>query len=276
MSEASYLDTVSVEHVDSIAVLRLNRPHRNNAWNGKMHMAYRQRLLDADQDDSVRAIVVTGEGRAFCVGGDSKALEGHVKKGGYDPGTTQEIANPGFGTSPNFDAPFAYQMGLSKPIIAALNGPAAGIGLALAAFADLRFATPGAKFTTAHGKLNLPAEYGLSWVLPRIMGLGRANDILLTSRVFYSDEAYQLGFVNSLFAKEDLLEQTLNYVRQMIAAVSPNSLRQTRWQTYEDQHLSAAESVRRSEELLNEMMKEPDYNEGVQAFVKKRVPLWKG
>ena len=241
-----------------------------------MHMAYRARLLDADNDDSVRAIVVTGEGGAFCVGGDSKALEGHAEKGGYDPGTTEEISNPGYGTSPNFDAPFAYQMGLSKPIVAALNGPVAGIGLALAAFADLRFAVPGVKFTTAHGKLNLPAEYGLSWILPRLMGLGRANDILLTSRVFYSDEAFQLGFVNSLFAKDQLLNETLNYVRRMIETVSPNSLRQTRWQTYEDQHLSAAESVKRSEELLDAMMKEADYSEGVQAFVGKRPPRWQG
>jgi len=276
MASANYLDTVTVTHIDQIAVLTLNRPHRNNAWNGKMHMAYRQRLLDADRDNSVRAIVVTGEGRAFCVGGDSKALESHAKKGEYDSGTTAEMVNPGFGVSRNFDAPFAYQMGLSKPIIAALNGPVAGIGLALAAFADLRFAVPGAKFTTAHGKLNLPAEYGLSWVLPRLMGLGRANDLLLTSRVFLSDEAYQLGFVNSLFAREDLLEETLNYTRQMIAAVSPNSLRQTRWQTYEDQHLSAAEAVERSEMLLNTMMGEADYTEGVKAFTQKRKPKWTG
>ncbi len=268
--------TVTVEYIDQIAILRLNRPHRHNAWNGKMHMAYRQALLEADENQDVRAIVVTGTGRAFCVGGDSKALQGHVKKGGYDSGTTTEIANPGYGQSPNFDAPFAYQMGLSKPIIAALNGPAAGIGLALAAFADLRFAVPGAKFTTAHGKLNLPAEYGLSWVLPRLMGLGRANDILLTSRVFLSDEAYQLGFVNGLFPAEDLLDEVLDYTRKMIATVSPNSLRQTRWQTYEDQHVSAAAAVERSETLLNEMMREPDYAEGVQAFVQKRKPVWKG
>ena len=124
-------------------------------------------------------------------------------------GISADIAKPGFGTDANFDASFAYHFGLNKPVIAAMNGPAAGVGLALACFADLRFAVPGVKFTTAHGKLNLPAEYGLSWMLPKIVGLGRANDLLLTSRVFTSDEALQLGFVNQIFAPADLVEQTL-------------------------------------------------------------------
>ena len=95
-----------------------------------MHMAYRALLLEADANDAVRAIVVTGSGSAFCVGGDAKALQGHVEKGGYDAGTSEDIAMPGYGANANFDAPFAYQMGLSKPLVAALNGAAAGIGLA--------------------------------------------------------------------------------------------------------------------------------------------------
>ncbi len=181
---------------------------------------------------------------------------------------------PGFGTAPEFDAAFAYHFGLSKPLVAAMNGPAAGIGLALACFADLRFAVPGAKFTTAHGKLNLPAEYGLSWMLPRIMGLGRANDILLTSRVFLSDEAYELGFVNQLCEPDELMDKTYAYVNQMVATVSPNSLRQTRWQIYRDLHRDVAASVEDSEALLNQMMAEPDYKEGVRAFIEKRPPEW--
>ena len=130
------------------------------------------------------------------------------------------------------------------------------------------------KFTTAHGKLNLPAEYGLSWMLPRIMGLGRANDILLTSRVFLSDEAYELGFVNALFAPHELLPKTYEYVQSMIRTVSPNSLRQTRWQIYRDLHRDVASSVLESEELLNRMMGEADYKEGIRAFMEKRTPDW--
>lgn len=237
-------------------------------------MEYRYLLAQANADRAVQAIVVSGRGRGFCVGGDSQALEGHSQRGAYDPGTGEDIAKPGYGTAQEFDAAFAYHFGLDKPIIAAINGPAAGVGLALACFADIRFAVPGVKFTTAHGKLNLPAEYGLSWMLPRIMGLGRANDILLTSRVFLSDEALQLGFVNALYDPEELLPKTYDYVRSMIATVSPNSLRQTRWQIYRDLHRDVASSVEESETLLNEMMREADYKEGVRAFVEKRSPDW--
>ncbi len=257
-----------------IATIWLNRPHRMNAWTGRLHTEYRYLLAQADEDKNVQAIVVSGRGKGFCVGGDSEALQGHSKRGGYDAGTAADIANPGYGVAPEFDAAFAYHFGLSKPIVAAINGPAAGVGLALPCFADVRFAVPGVKFTTAHGKLNLPAEYGLSWMLPRIMGLGRANDILLTSRVFTSDEAYTLGFANALFSPETLMAQTYAYVRNMIETVSPNSLRQTRWQIYRDLHRDVAAAVNESEVLLNQMMTEPDYKEGVQAFIEKRKPRW--
>ena len=163
---------------DGIATVWLDRPHRLNAWTGRMHAEYRWCLAQAEQNPNVRVIVVTGRGRGFCVGGDTEALAGHAQKGGYDPGTPSSMAMPGFGKAPEFDASFAYHFGLSKPVLAAINGPAAGVGLALACFADLRFAAAGAKFTTAHGRLNLPAEYGLSWLLPRMVGLtGPEKDI---------------------------------------------------------------------------------------------------
>ena len=259
---------------DGIATIWLNRPHRMNAWTGRLHTEYRHLLALADDDDTVRAIVVSGRGKGFCVGGDAQALQGHSERGGYDPGTADDIATPGFGVADEFDAAFAYHFGLQKPCIAAINGPAAGVGLALPCFADIRFAVPGVKFTTAHGKLNLPAEYGLSWMLPRIVGLGRANDLLLTSRVFTSDEAYELGFVNALYAPDELMDKTYEYVRNLITTVSPNSLRQTRWQIYRDLNRDAASSVRESEALINSMMAEEDYKEGVRAFVEKRKPDW--
>lgn len=268
------LKATELELDNGIATIWLSRPERMNAWTGRMHAEYRWCLAQADVDDAIGAIVVTGRGRGFCVGGDSQALVGHAKKGSYDPGTPQTMAAPGFGTDERFDASFAYHYGLRKPVVAAMNGPAAGVGLALACFADLRFAASGVKFTTAHGKLNLPAEYGLSWLLPRMLGLTRANELLLSSRAFTSDEAVELGLVNAVLPVAELLPHTYDYVRKLMATVSPNSLRQTRWQIYRDLHRDVASSVNESEALIKQMMKEEDYAEGVAAFMEKRGPQW--
>lgn len=259
---------------EAIATITLNRPQRMNAWTGRMHTEYRSALLLAENDPAVRIIVVTGAGRGFCVGADTRALEGHVQKGGYDPGTPDDLAQPGFGVRTEFDASFAYHFGLTKPVIAAINGPAAGVGLVLACFADIRFAVKGVKLTTAHGKLNLPAEFGLSWLLPRLIGLTRANDILLTSRVVMTEEALEIGLINRLCNADELMQVTYEYAREMAANVSPGSLRETKRQIYTDLHRDAASAVEESEALVRSMMQEPDFQEGVAALTEKRTPHW--
>jgi len=259
---------------DEIATIMLNRPQRMNTWTGRMETEYRWLLAKADRDPHVRAIVVTGAGRAFCAGADSRALEGHIVKGRYDSGTTDEIAKPGYGVRPEFDANFAYHFGLTKPVIAAINGPAAGAGLIIACFADLRFAAAGAKLTTSHGKLNLPAEYGLSWILPRLIGLTRANDMLLTSRVVLAEEALTMGLVNTVLPPDELMPYTYNYVRKMITTVSPGSLRETKRQIYSDLHRDVHSAVADATALLERMATEPDFAEGVSAFLEKRLPRW--
>jgi len=259
---------------DEIATITLNRPHRMNAWIGRTHTEYRWGLAEAERDPAVRAVVVTGAGRAFCVGADSRALEGHVAKGRYDSGTTEDMANPGYGTRPEFDTDFAYHFGLTKPVIAAINGPAAGIGLVLACYADLRFAAAGTKLTAAHGKLNLPAEYGLSWLLPRMIGLTRANDLLLTSRVVLAEEALTMGLVNAVVPPEELLPYTYDYARKLITTVSPGSLRESKRQIYSDLHRDVRSAIADSVALVERLVAEPDFAEGVSAFVEKRLPRW--
>ena len=261
---------------DRIATIVLSRPKRRNAWTGRMHTEYRWCLQQADQDAAVRVIIVTGdpEGNAFCAGADLEALEGHAEKGRYDAGITNEIARPGYGVDANFDATFAYHFGLTKPIIAAINGAAAGVGLVLAAYADLRFASPGAKFTTAHGRYNFPAEFGLSWILPRIVGLTHANDVLLSSRIFTSEEALAMGFLNKVVAAEELMAHVTAYARTLATTVAPGSARETKLQIYRDLHRDAASAVTDAERLLETMIRHPDYAEGVKAWLQKRGANW--
>lgn len=263
---------------EGIATVTLARPKRRNAWTGRMHTEYRWILEQADNDPAVRVIVVTGdpEGQAFCAGADLGALEGHSEKGRYDPGTAEDIAMPGYGVDPGFDATFAYHFGIGKPVIAAVNGAAAGVGLVLAAFADLRFAAAGAKFTAAHGRFNFPAEFGLSWVLPRIVGLTHANDILLSSRVFTAEEAMGMGFLNRLLPADELMDAVYAYARAMADGVAPGSARETKRQIYRDLTRDAATAVMEAESLLETMIKEPDYKEGVKAWTEKRKARWTG
>lgn len=270
------LKTTRYTVTDGIALVTLARPKRRNAWTGRMHTEYRWILREADADPLVRVIVITGdpEGNAFCAGADLQALEGHSAKGGYDAGTPEDIATPGYGIDPAFDAAFAYHFGVGKPIIAAINGAAAGVGLVLAAFADLRFCVPGAKFTAAHGRFNFPAEFGLSWILPRIVGLTHANDILLSSRVFTAEEAQAMGFLNRIVPQELLMDEVMSYARQIVLTVAPGSARESKRQIYRDLHRDAATAVRAAEALLNAMSREPDYREGVKAWTDKRAANW--
>jgi len=259
-------------------VITLARPKRRNAWTGRMHTEYRWCLAQADQDPGVRVIVVTGDpdGQAFCAGADLGALEGHAEKGRYDSGVDDTIATPGYGVDADFDASFAYHFGLAKPVIAAINGAAAGVGLVLAAFADLRFAAAGAKFTTAHGRFNFPAEFGLSWVLPRIIGLTHANDVLLSSRVFTAEEALGMGFLNKVVPADELMGAVMAYATNLADQVAPGSARETKRQIYRDLHRGAAEAVVEAERLLEDMIKHPDYGEGVKAWMEKRRAEWRG
>ncbi len=263
---------VRYEVADRVATVTLDRPHRLNAWTGRMHTEYRRHIARAEADPGVRAIVVTGAGRGFCAGADTDALEQHAEAGRYDDGVREPLAEPGYGVRPEFDHAFAFHYGLSTPVIAAINGPAAGVGLVLACYCDLRFAAAGAKLTTSAPRLGLPAEYGLSWVLPRLVGMGHAADLLLSSRVVLAEEAASMGLVNRVLPPDELMAATYAYARALATEVSPASVRAAKHQLYADQHDDLGTSVERSERLLDEMMGLPDYAEGVRAWIAKRPP----
>ena len=264
---------------DGVAVLTLSRPTRHNAWTGRMHTELRHLLHTAEDDPAIRVVVITGdpEGRAFCPGADSRALEGHADRGGYDAGTPDDLATPGFGVRPEFDADFAFFLGLETATIAAVNGAAAGAGLVLACWCDLRFAAAGAKLTTAHGRLNLPVEYGLSWLLPRIIGHGHAADLLLSSRVISAEEGERLGLVNAVHPAEAVLDAAVDYARALVRDVSPHALRASKRQLAVDTVRNhPAESVRDAQARLDTMMTEADYRAAVAAFTDRRAPDWGG
>ena len=273
------LKTTCWDLVNGVGTITLSRPHRHNSWTGRMHTELRHLLQTAEDDPSIRVVVITGDpdGKTFCPGADSKALETHVSRGGYDAGTPDDIANPGYGIDPTFDADFAYFLGFETITIAAVNGAAAGVGLVIACWCDIRIVAEDAKLTTAHGKLNFPAEYGLSWLLPRLIGLSRATDLLLTSRSILGGEAADMGFANRSVARSDVLASAHNYARTLVDTISPHSLRATKRQlAFDMTHNDPSRSIRDAQARIDQMSCEPDYREGTAALIEKRAPGWTG
>jgi enoyl-CoA hydratase/carnithine racemase len=166
----------------------------------------------------------------------------------------------------------AWQLGLSKPMIAAVNGACAGIAVALAAFCDLRFAVEGAKITTAAPRLGLPAEYGLSWILPRLVGMTHTADILLTGRILLAEEMQDMGFFNKVLPREQFDKHVSDYAH-LIAAASPAAVTTAKRQMWDDaRHGDTRAAVEHSKALIGQLMNEPDYAEGVAALMEKRPP----
>jgi enoyl-CoA hydratase/carnithine racemase len=268
------MSAVQYEVHGHVATVWLHRPHRHNAWTGRMHADYRTALAALDADPAVRVVVVTGTPPAFCVGGDSEALQGHADRGGYDPGLAADAARPGYGVRAEFDADFAFQFALRFPIIAAVNGAAAGVGLALALFCDLRFGAANAKLTTAAPKLGLPAEYGMSWILPRLVGATWAADLLLSGRVITPGGTEGWGLWNGVEPDgETTLTRALEYAEHLATGVGPTALATTKRQLYSDLlHHSPADAIHEAQRVLAVAMGTEEYREGVAALRDQRAP----
>lgn len=266
------LRTISYEVDDRVATVMLDRPERANAWTGRMHLEYRWAMTEAERDPHVRVVLVTGSGRTFCVGADSRALDGHAERGAYDDGL-RGAEPPMPPVEARFAADFAFQLGMSTPVVAAVNGAAAGVGLAVACFADIRFAASGAKLTTAAPKLGFPAEYGLSWILPRLVGAGRAADWLISGRVFTTDEAGAAGLFSEVVEAGALGPLVAERTRSLAHHVSPASMAVTKRQLWTELiGTDPATSVRTSMDLLRDMAGGPDFVEGARALRERRPP----
>lgn len=261
MSESTSPEAVLSERRDpGIALITLNRPERLNAWNGDLAAQYFGHLDAAAADPAVKVIVVTGAGRGFCAGADMDALQAI---GGGGAGGADNAA----GGRPQY-----HTTTVPKPVIAAVNGACAGIGMVQALMCDIRFAAAGAKFTTAFSRRGLIAEYGMSWILPRLVGPAKAMDLLFSGRVFLAEEAAEMGLVNEVVAPEHLLDRTLEYAAELATYASPTSMAVMKQQVYADQHRTLLEASAGSIELMKASLRRPDFKEGVASFLQKRNP----
>ncbi len=254
-------DTVLREVRDGVCVLTLNRPERMNAWTHEMEARYFDLLSEADADADTRVVVVTGAGRGFCPGFDMEALA--ALSAGEGGNGAEPEATP---------RPQTFPLTIRKPIVAAINGACAGIGLVQALMCDIRFAAAGVKFTTAFARRGLVAEHGSSWLLPRLIGPAHALDLLLSGRVFLSEEAERLGVVNRVLPGEELLDHTLAYARDLAQSCSPASMAAMKAQVYGDLQRGLDESLEDANRLMLESFGRPDFAEGVQSFVERREP----
>lgn len=242
-----------------IALLTLNRPDRLNAWNGALAARYFELLDRAAADPEVRVIVVTGAGKGYCAGADMDTLQG--------------IGNSSGGARAAAGEREVYETTLvPKPIIAAINGACAGIGMVQALMCDIRFAAAGAKFTTAFSRRGLIAEYGMSWILPRLVGMARSMDVLFSGRVFLAEEAAEMGMVNAVVPAEQLLEHTLAYASDMAVNACPTSIKVMKQQVLADQQRTLAEASLGAVDLMKASLRRPDFREVVASFLEKRPP----
>lgn len=257
----------------AVATVTLNRPERMNAWTGTMETEVRQALLTAQADAGVRVIVLTGAGRAFCAGADMEGLQGISQSGSTRSSPMQPFD---MNRRPDWQTRYGYFPSINKPIIAKINGACAGLGLVMALYCDLRFASESAVFSTAFARRGLIAEHGISWTLPRIVGHANAMDLLISARKVRADEALSMGLVNKTHAPEQLGEAVAAYARELADWVSPRSMAAIKQQMYEVPFQTLAEAMITANEAMATSLVSNDFKEGVAHYVEKRAPKFTG
>ena len=265
---------------DRIATITLNRPDKLNAWTAIMEREVRAAMEEAERDDNVRVIILTGAGRGFCAGADMSLLSSVVASGVDERVRKQASSSAASGTIDGIRADFrkkySYFPAIGKPIIAAINGPVVGLGLVIALYCDLRFASDAAKFSTAFARRGLIAEYGLAWILPRLVGPANALDLLFSARMVDSTEALRMGLVNQVFPQDTFLAKVNEYARDVAANSSPRSTRIMKRQVWDGMFQSLEEAFDIAEREMLASLQCEDFKEGVAHFLEKRAATFTG
>lgn len=262
---------------DQVATITLNRPDKLNAWTRTMGTELRTALEAAAGDDSVRAIVITGAGRGFCAGADMGLLSANASGEAprQPPPILPAAAQGGDAMEANYEASFGYLQRLGKPVIAAINGPIAGIGLCFALYCDIRLMAEGAKLTTAFARRGLIAEHGISWWLSRLVGPMNALDLLLSARTVTAADAAAMGLVKLLPA-QGFADAAQAYAAELAGFSSPRSMGIIKRQVFEAQFQSLGEAAGIADAEMFKSFSSEDFKEGVAHFVQKRAPAFTG
>jgi len=272
-----------------VATITLNRPDKLNAWTALMESEVRSHMENAEQDDEVRVIVLTGAGRGFCAGADMSLLSAVAERGldhrdlddrALDDRSREQVlrdgANRREGAAPDFQKRYSYFPAIGKPVIAAINGPVVGLGLVITLYCDLRLASDASRFSTTFARRGLIAEYGMAWMLPRITGIANAFDLLFSARTIDAAEALRMGLVNRVFPQETFLEKVQESAQELASTVSPRSLRIIKRQVYEAMSQPLAEAFDISVREMMACFRTEDFKEGVAHFVEKRPAAFTG
>jgi len=265
---------------DRVATITLNRPDKLNAWTATMEQEVRAAMYEAEHDQDVRVIVLTGGGRGFCAGADMSLLGAIAQQGLGDRGQESFLRNTNNGgrqnVRPDFQKKYSYFPSLEKPVIAAVNGPAVGLGFIISLYCDLRFASDSARFGTAFAKRGLIAEYGLAWLLPRLIGPANALDMLFSARLVDANEALRMGLVNQVFPQAVFMDSVYAYAKDLAYNVSPRSIRVMKDQVYNAMFQTLSEAFESSEEEMVQSLQCDDFKEGVAHFLEKRAAAFTG
>ena len=269
-------ETVLYDVADHICTVTLNRPEKLNAWTRQMHFDLKDAMQKAGADPDVRVIILTGAGRGFCAGADMGGLQAIGAGASADRSTTASVDLDGGSTLAEFRMNYSYFPAIPKFIIAAINGPAAGLGFVIPLYADLRFAAESAVFTTAFAQRGLIAEHGVSWLLPRLLGLPAAMDLLCSARKFRAPEALSLGLVSRVIADDKLMAETRAYARLMADTVSPRSVAVMKRQVWEAEFQTLSEATVQANHEMELSFQTSDFKEGVAHFLEKRAARFTG